>query len=613
LQEPLYYNIIINYSIIVGPIVFYALNYLLTMKTKIHLTLIFMTIDLIINLIIYYVAHRIVNKIMIGAVNSNIGFNVNLIYKYPRISSFCFVAMWLLNLVIVILPLKLLLNTPDSDILIALFFILSGSCLSVPLSYFVSEKVTDKFLSLINNFAVNEDENRQNLNLLTKVSLSVLMVVFSIFFNLAGCLLLSYYYNLDLSKTILNISIAVSQGFIGAATVTLYLSKSIQNQVNNINKVLSNLVSDEGNLKILLPKLTGDENGKTVRLINLFIIKISNLIKLSKQQSENLKEVGLSLSSSMNETAAAVNEISANIQSIKNQTTNQSTSVKETSATMEKISSGIERLNNLIEDQSTNVTESSSSIEEMTASINNVTQTLINNSENIKKLSESSDSGRIDLNSVVKDIQEVAKESEGLLEVSRVIQGIASQTNLLAMNAAIEAAHAGDSGKGFSVVADEVRKLAESSGEQAKTVAVVLNKIKFSIEAITHSIENVLGKFSAIESEIKVVTVKENAIRDAMQEQTIGNKQILELIGVLNDITQKVKNGSHEMLIGSRQVIQENVKLNSITQEISNGMNEMSSGAEQITIAVNNVNELSEKNKSSIEALKSEIDKFKTD
>jgi methyl-accepting chemotaxis protein len=224
---------------------------------------------------------------------------------------------------------------------------------------------------------------------------------------------------------------------------------------------------------------------------------------------------------------------------------------------------------------------------------------------------EASEVGRGGLQEVATDIQEIARESEGLLEINAVMENIASQTNLLSMNAAIEAAHAGEAGKGFAVVADEIRKLAESSGEQSKTISTVLKKIKESIDKITRSTDNVLGKFEAIESGVKIVADQEENIRNAMEEQGAGSKQILEAIGQVNEITQQVKGGSLEMLDGSKEVIQESKNLEKVTQEITGGMNEMATGAEQINIAVNRVNELSGHNRDNIDVLVREVSRFK--
>jgi len=191
------------------------------------------------------------------------------------------------------------------------------------------------------------------------------------------------------------------------------------------------------------------------------------------------------------------------------------------------------------------------------------------------------------------------------------MENIASQTNLLSMNAAIEAAHAGEAGKGFAVVAGEIRKLAENSSAQSKTISAVLKKIKSSIDKITQSTNNVLLKFEVIDEHIKTVSEQEENIRNAMEEQSQGSKQVLEAVGNLNDITQHVKSESEEMRTGSKEIINEGKNLEIITQEITGGMNEMATGADQINIAVNQVNDLTVINHEKVETLMLEVSRFK--
>jgi methyl-accepting chemotaxis protein len=421
------------------------------------------------------------------------------------------------------------------------------------------------------------------------------------------------------AKTLVQLLIkdALTHAIIGVCSVAAGLGilfmflRIIFNRLNNINSILREISEGEGDLTGRITVHRRDEIGQLAIYFNLTLDKIKNLVVTIKNQTVNLHGVGVELSSNMETTAQAIRRISAHIEDIKTKVMRQSASVNETGATMEQVTQNINNLNDRVTEQAGNVSHSSSAVEEMLANIKNVTQTLMQNADNVRELITASDAGRGGLEAVSRDIQEIARESEGLLEINAVMQNIASQTNLLSMNAAIEAAHAGEAGKGFAVVADEIRKLAENSGKQSKTISAVLKKIKEAIDGITASANAVLERFGAIGEKVRIVSGEETKIRGAMEAQGQGSQELLESIAQLNGITRLVQSGSEEMLTGSRDVIKESKNLETLSNEIAAGMNEMSSGAEQINAAVNRVNEISGANKEHIDSLVMEVSRFK--
>jgi methyl-accepting chemotaxis protein len=411
---------------------------------------------------------------------------------------------------------------------------------------------------------------------------------------------------------LITVILAVVMVIVTTAIVWITSSQIVKRLISVV-RTMKDIAQGDGDLTARLDVKSRDEIGELGGYFNQTMEKIQNLVLTIKAQTSGLANIGDNLASSMDETATAINEITANIDSIKSRAVNQSASVTETSSTMEQITLNIQNLSDNINTQSESISQASSAIEEMLANIQSVTATLVKNGENVKNLASASEVGHQGLQEVASDIQEIAKESEGLMEINAVIDNIASQTNLLSMNAAIEAAHAGEAGKGFAVVADEIRKLAESSSEQSRTISDVLKRITASIEKISGGASSVLSKFEAITEGVKTVDEQEGNIRSAMEEQSEGSRQILEGVAKMRDVTGQVKNSAAEMLEGSQQVLSESRTMQAATEEITNGMNEMATGAGQINTAVSQVNSLSSQNKEDISILVDAVSKFKVD
>ncbi|MDR2731507.1 MAG: methyl-accepting chemotaxis protein [Treponema sp.] len=412
---------------------------------------------------------------------------------------------------------------------------------------------------------------------------------------------------------IFTIILAVTAVAIAAAIIYFTLGTVIK-PIVNVTDSLKEISEGEGDLTRKLAVSGKDEIADLSKYFNNTLGSIGGLIKKIKYKVNALTNTGHELSSNMAKTSASVDDISANFDGMKVKMSKQEESAAEAAKAVAAIKDSINSLNRLIEDQSSSINNSSSAIEQMTANIHSVTRTLVENSKNVTELTGASENGKTGLQTVAEKIKEISKDSEGLLEINSVMNNIASQTNLLSMNAAIEAAHAGEAGMGFAVVADEIRKLAESSGQQSKTTAAMLKKIKASIDSITLSSNEVLSRFEVIDTGVKTVSTHELNIRNAMEEQEVGGKQILESIERLKEITVSVKKGAVDMLESGDQLNRQTSEFISISNEAVSGMNEIVNGAmKEIKVAVVHVDEMSNENSKNFEELKTLSQMFKTE
>jgi methyl-accepting chemotaxis protein len=393
--------------------------------------------------------------------------------------------------------------------------------------------------------------------------------------------------------------------------ITAFVSGKITKPLNKVAYALKNISEGDGDLTVRLAVEQNDEVGQLCDSFNKTIEKIGSSISLIKEKSSGMQKIGQQLSDRMNSTSETVHTISGNITSVKGQMQEHAAGVSEAIAAVDQIVKNIDNLNELIEVQASGITQSSSAIEQITQSIDSVNKILESNSSSVKELETASETGLQNVNETVAFVQKINEQSETLSETSKLIKNIASQTNILAMNAAIEAAHAGNAGNGFAVVAGEIHRLAEESGSGGKKIEEMLKDVNTVINLVTKSVATIQKQFSVIFNLIKAVGQKETTITTAMHEQNEGGQQILIAIHEIHDSTARVKSASGEMLLGSREVGTEMTKLADMTQSVNTSMSDMTAKTVSIADTVSKVYLVSQSNLSSINMVLDNINKFK--
>ena len=402
---------------------------------------------------------------------------------------------------------------------------------------------------------------------------------------------------------------------IGLAMFVLYFTlafiaaRALKRYFTRLETLLGKIAA--GDLTDRIKVKRNDEIGRLMTHLNMATEHSHTMLAALREEADKMTAIGSDLSSNMEETATAVKQISSNAATVKEKALMQAAGVTETAATGEQIQGKLNLLVEGITKQSESITQSSALITSTAENMLRINKILSQNDELIKTVYGQMKAGTDGARAANEFVKKIAERSEALLEASQVIQNIASQTNLLAMNAAIEAAHAGESGKGFAVVADEIRKLAEESNMQGKQIGAVIKESTEIIAQVSEAGIQAEKTFTDVYGLISNISEKEDSIVNLMREQEENGAQVLSAIETINKVTRDVSSASVEMLEGGKQITAEMQKLAEITRETTDSMTEIASGAEQITDAVEEVVSLAEQNKTSIEHLAEEVGKFK--
>lgn len=381
--------------------------------------------------------------------------------------------------------------------------------------------------------------------------------------------------------------------------------------LKDLNTSINSIATGNADLTKRIKIQSADEIGSVVSGFNTFTQKLQEIVTNLKKSKDTLLSVGEELHLSTEDTSASITQILANIESVSTQIKNQSGSVEETAGAVNEIASNITSLEKMIQSQSAGVTQASAAIEEMVGNISSVNESIQKMAQSFDTLQKDTQSGIEKQEGINIRILSISNQSKMLKEANQVIENIASQTNLLAMNAAIEAAHAGEAGKGFSVVADEIRKLSETSTAQSKTIGNELRTIEDAITEVVTVSEDTKNVFTNVSTQINQTGVLVEQIKSAMAEQHEGSKQINQALHDMNDGTSEVRGAAEEMSQGNKAILEEVKRLQDATEIMKDSVNEMSAGAKKINTTGNMLRDISNNMQSTIENIGKQVDLFK--
>ncbi|AFG36916.1 methyl-accepting chemotaxis protein [Spirochaeta africana] len=402
--------------------------------------------------------------------------------------------------------------------------------------------------------------------------------------------------------------------FLGFLVLAFVLTiRSILQPLNSVSTSLQELSEGDGDLTRSLTVATRDDIRRLADNFNTFVSKIRGVVTSIKASGSDGEQVYQEVHVSVTETSAASNQIAANIRSIQQQIQNLDHNVQGSASSVEEITHNIESTGEQITNQAAMVEQTSAAITQIMSSLENVASITSRKLEVVELLMDTANRGKSQLEETNRSFFEgVVARIDDIQATAAAIQDISSQTNLLSMNAAIEAAHAGESGKGFAVVAEEIRKLAEDAAQSSRDISRVLHEVTESVADTKLHQQQTVEIFDRVLQEVASTRDAFNEINATARELNEGGRQINDAVSSLNEITAQVTGSSTEIGNGAAVMLQNQQHLREISTEVANGIAELSQGAQEIAHAMESISTQNEHLREAIERLNSEAARFKT-
>jgi methyl-accepting chemotaxis protein len=416
----------------------------------------------------------------------------------------------------------------------------------------------------------------------------------------------------ELYKSVANDLLIIFLLLLVLLTGTAIISRTIVKNVRTANEALADIARSDADMTRRLTLPTKDEIGELGRNFNIVMEKLGELVSGVKGAIADADGINGRLASSTEETSASLSEISAVFGSLGREAEALDAGLSRTVDSIKRITASVSSMDGQISDQASMVEESTAAITQMMASLNSVNSITTAKQAATERLSVLADEGHQQIDDTRLIFLDVVGHISAIQEMVDVIDSIASQTNLLSMNAAIEAAHAGDSGRGFAVVAEEIRKLAETSAEASTGITDMIGKIHEAVSLTETNVNETAAVFDGMREEIADTVNAFAEIQRAIAELTIGSEQVLTASQRINQVTAQVRSGSSEIALGSKSILDSSEDIRNASLRVNAGLEEINKGSSEIMDAMGAVVDLAANLNDVVTRLREKFGEFKT-
>lgn len=417
-------------------------------------------------------------------------------------------------------------------------------------------------------------------------------------------------YNRQYRLFIIGFFVAMIVSTILVAIILRLVTGGITKRIDLL-KTLSFKLSQK-DLRYQITDKAKDELGDLVRDLSGTITVLDGVFREVKESASTVREFGGHVSEMTDATAAATSQIKANMSSLRKQF---ATLYQAVDVSMKKLENMSDVALSLVIDnqqQSESIQSNAQNMTKISETIRIIAGTSVKKTRSAEQIQDYVSDGDSKIVATADLLQEVTDMLDEIGEVINIINRIAEQTNILSMNAAIESAHAGDAGRGFSVVAEEIRSLAESTADNASTIAASINAVIRKVKQADEASALAAEAFARVSEQAEDMVKSLKEITRDIGEADIGISSVDARTQDIAATARKISSECETLNMQQMDVSEAMVQMHNVFFEVRDGVDEIQHGADDIVDRALEVSELSTENARGIEALTMSLDRFMT-